>query len=92
MHHRFPQIVAECAQKKDLGGRLIVAKTKKAGVKDASGIEDDRVAGWNQLLEIAELLVRDLSGSAIDDHEPTVTAALSGMLCDAIGGEVEVVV
>jgi hypothetical protein len=92
MHHRFPQVVAEWAQKKDLGRSLVVAKTKEPGVEDASGVEDERVPGRNQLLEITELLVGDLSGGAIDNHEPAVAAALRWMLGDSVGGEIEVVV
>ena len=61
-------------------------------MKDASGVEDNRVAVGNQLIEIAELPVGDVAGRSIDDHEPTVTAALGGMLGDTVCGEVEVVV
>jgi hypothetical protein len=61
-------------------------------VKDARGVEDDRVALGNQLLEIPEAPMRDFSAGAIDDHEPAVTASLSWVLGDSVGGQVEIVV
>src|ERR1700687_6208834 len=70
----------------------MVARAEQPGVKDASGVEHDRVARGNQRLEIAELFVGDLSAGAIDDHQPAVAAALSRMLGDSVGGEIVVVV
>jgi histidinol dehydrogenase len=40
----------------------VLANAEESGVENARGVEHDRVAGWNELLEIAELLVRDLAG------------------------------
>jgi hypothetical protein len=92
MDHRLPEIIAKRSQQKNFGGSLIVAKAEEPGVKHARGVEYDRAASGNQLLQIAEAFVEDLSAAAIDDHEPAVTAPLSRMLGDSVSRKIEIVV
>ena len=70
----------------------VLANAEEPGAKDARGVEHNGVARGNELLEIAELLVGDLACGSIDDHQPAVAAPRGRLLCDAIGGEIEVVV
>ena len=91
MHHRLPRRFAERSKQQNFSRRAVLANAKQSGAKDAGGVEHDRVAGGNELLKIAELLVRDLAGRSVDDHQPAVAASRGWLLRDAIGGELEVV-
>ena len=44
------------------------------------------------MLEIAELLVRDLSGRSVYQHQATLAASLAGELRDTIDWQLEIVV
>ncbi len=57
MHHCLPHRFAEWSQQENLGGGSVVANAEEPSAEDAGGIEDQRVAGRNELLEITELPV-----------------------------------
>jgi hypothetical protein len=92
VNHRFPGRVSERSQQEDLSGRSVFADAEQSGSKDARGVEDDRIAGGNELLEIGETPVRDLTGRAIHDHQPAVPTPRSRLLRDPVCGEIEIVV
>ena len=92
MDHRLPHRFAYWPQQKNLGGRPVVAHAEEAGAENAGSVEDEGVAGRDQLLEIAELLVRDLSGRSVYQHQATLAAPLAGELRDTIDWQLEIVV
>src|SRR6266550_2916446 len=92
MDHRLPQVLAERTKQQDLGGCSVVAYAQQPRAEYASGVEDDGVAGGNQVLEITELPVRDLTGRSIHDHHAALAAPLGRELRDPIDGQIEIVV
>ena len=92
VHHRLPQVLAERAKQQDLGGCSVVAHAQQPGAEYAGGVEDDGVAGGNQVLELTELPVRDLAGRSIHDHHAALATPLGRELRDPIDGQIEIVV
>src|SRR5439155_25259608 len=92
MHHRLPHRFAERSQQEHLGGRSVVADAEEPSAENARGVEHECVAGGNELLEIAELSVRDLARRAVHHHELAVPASRGWRLRDAVDWDVEVVV
>ena len=72
--------------------RSVVADAEESSAENASGVEHERVTGGNELLQIAELSVRDLAGGAVHHHEPALSASRGWRLRDAVDWDVEVVV
>src|SRR6266542_4976141 len=90
MHHRLVAAVAKVAQKKKFGGSTGVARTEKPRTIDASGVEDDRIAGGNEIHDIAEGRVLNPALRAVDDHQPALIAAGSRRLSDQLRWEIVV--
>ena len=59
MNHRLVLVVAEWLEEKQLGRCAGVASAKQSRMKHARRVQDDRVAGGNQLDEIAKRPVLD---------------------------------
>jgi len=92
VHHRLPHLLPEWTEEQDLGGSPVVAHAQQTRAKYSCRVEDDDVAGGDELLEVAELPVRDLAGHAVDHHQPALATSLGGELSDAIDRQLEIVV
>ena len=76
MHHRFVSIVAEGFEKKQLCRGTRVARPEQTCMKHARSVENDRIAGRNQIDEIAKLTMRDHSRIPMHYHQPALIASL----------------
>ena len=61
-------------------------------MKDACGIEDNRVSGWNELHELAKCSMLDPPRLTIHNHQAAFIAPLGRNLCYLVGREEEIVV
>jgi hypothetical protein len=91
-HHRLPQVVARGLQEQDLGGGATVAGAQQPGLEHAGGVQDEKIAGGNEIDELTEPPVLDRTAVPPHDHEAARLTLGQRLLGDAVRRQLEVVV
>jgi hypothetical protein len=88
----FPRASGTRFEQHDFGIRAVLPRSGKSRLDDTRIIDDERISPWNQPLKITEPCVCNRGCAPVDDHQPAVVARRERMLCDPLGGKIEIVV
>jgi hypothetical protein len=89
---RVPElpVVMVGAYEEDLGGPAAGSPAQKARRKDTAAVDHQQVARVQEVGQVAEPVMAEAAGGAIEDEEPRRIALRQGLLRDELGRQVVV--